>query len=117
MADLTDAGENLTAEALTDEPWIKLHTGAPGEAGTSNAAGETKRKKAVLGAASGGKRQTTADLEWKEVSTAETITHVSVWTAESGGTCEWVAALAASKALSVGDTLKIVAGQLSFTLA
>lgn len=41
--------------------WVKLHTGDPGSAGTANAAGNTTRKQATFGAASGGSLTTTGD--------------------------------------------------------
>lgn len=117
MADLSNYGENLTAEALTDEPFIKLHTGHPGEDGTANAATETDHVKCKLKAASGGKRETEADTTWEGVSTEETYTHVSVWDHVSAGNCEWVAALTIPVPVKAGDDFTIDAGDLSITLS
>ena len=39
---------------LAAYPWIKLHTGAPGSAGTSNAATNTTRKQATWTSAASG---------------------------------------------------------------
>lgn len=94
--------------------WAKLHTGAPGSAGTSNAAAETTRKQCTFGtAAASAAIATTAALLWSAVSTTETITHLSFWTASSGGTFLGDAALNASAAATAGDNLNIAAG--SFT--
>lgn len=66
--------------------YIKLHTGAPGAAGTANAAGNTVRVLAVFGtAASGGSIANTAALAWTNVSTTETYAYWSGWSASSGG--------------------------------
>ncbi|MDP3939313.1 MAG: hypothetical protein Q8R92_14410, partial [Deltaproteobacteria bacterium] len=61
-------------------------------------------------------RASTTELEWPEVSTSETITHVSAWDAAEAGSPEWVAALAESAVLTAGDALRIKAASLTFTL-
>jgi hypothetical protein len=96
--------------------WVKLHTGDPGSAGTSNAAGNTTRQQAAFGTASGGSISTNADLVWTNVSTAETYTHVSFWTASSAGTFLGSDDLAASKTVAVGDTFTIASGSLSLAI-
>ena len=95
--------------------YVKLHTGDPGEAGTTNAAGETTRKAASFGASSGGVCTSDADITWTSYSTAETVSHVSLWDASTAGNCLGAGALAASKTLAVGDTLTIASGSLTFT--
>jgi hypothetical protein len=99
------------------QPYVKLHVGDPGENGTANAAGETTRKAASFGPSSGGVATSDADLTWASVSTAETISHVSMWDASSGGNCLGSGALAAAKTVAVGDTFQIASGQLTFTSA
>lgn len=96
--------------------WVKLHTGDPGSAGTSNAAGNTTRQQAAFAAASAGAIATNADLTWTSVSTAETYSHVSFWTASSSGTFLGSSALTASKTVAVGDTFTIASGSLSLNL-
>jgi hypothetical protein len=98
------------------EFWVKLHTGDPGSAGTANAAGETDRQQASFSAASGGAITTNADLEWLAVSNTETITHVSFWSASTGGTFLGSDDLAASKALTAGDNFTIPAGDLDLAM-
>lgn len=66
--------------------WIKMHTGDPGSAGTSNAATETDRIQATFAAASGGSAVTSATWTLPGVAATETYTHFSMWTASSGGT-------------------------------
>lgn len=88
--------------------WVKLHTGDPGAAGTSNAAGETTRKKATLTGTTTLKNS--GALEWAGVSTAESYTWVSIWSAEAAGTFLGRGEIeGGAKAVSVGDTAKIAA--------
>lgn len=100
----------------TADVYVKLHTGDPGEAGTSNAAGETTRKQASFAAASSGSCASDADLTWTNVSTSETYSHISLWDASSNGNCLWTGALTASKAVNSGDTFTIASGSLTVSL-
>ena len=99
-----------------EKVWVKLHTGDPGEAGTSNAASETARKQASFGAISSGSLPTNAALEWKKVTAAETYSHFSLWTEEAGGTCLCAGALEASKAVAKEDNFTIPSGGLTVKL-
>ena len=95
---------------------MQLHVGAPGAAGTSNVAANTARRQGTFGAAaSGGAISNTVDLEWTSVPNAETYTHVSFWSASSGGTFLGDDDLSASAAMQVGDTFRIPAGDLDLT--
>lgn len=94
--------------------FVKLHTGDPGAAGASNAAGNTTRVAATMAAASGGANTNSADVVWSAVGTAETYTHVSFWSASSAGTFLGSDDLNASQAVQVGDNYKIPAGSLTF---
>ena len=97
--------------------WVKLHTGDPGSAGTSNAAGETTRKQGTWAAASGGANSNSADIVWTNYSTAETVTHISFWTASTAGTFLGSDDLAVAKVMTAGDTLTIAAGSQSMAIA
>lgn len=113
---INDAVCNNTALQVA-QSYVKLHTGDPGENGTANAAGETTRKSASFGASSGGVCTSDADLTWTNVSTAETISHISMWDHLTAGNCLGAGALAASKTVAVGDTFVIPSGSLTFTSA
>jgi hypothetical protein len=119
---ISDFFETSLLKALKNESpavtevWVKLHKGDPGEAGTSNAAGETTRKKATFAAPSGGQIKTSAKLEWTNVSTTETYSHVSLWDAETAGNCLWTGALSASKSVETGDTFIIASENLTLSL-
>lgn len=93
--------------------YIKLHTGDPGEAGTSNAATETTRKSVSWSAASSGSMASSATLEWTNVAATETYTHWSLWDNASTGNCLWSGALSSSAAVTAGDTFQITSLTLS----
>lgn len=113
---INDAVCNNTALQVA-QSYVKLHTGDPGEDGTANAAGETTRKSASFGTSSGGTATSDADLTWTNVSTAETLSHISMWDASTAGNCLGSGALTASKTVAVGDTFVIPSGSLTFTSA
>ena len=94
--------------------YIKLHTGDPGEAGTSNAATEATRKSISFSAASSGSMSSSATVEWTNVSTTETYSHWSLWDNSTAGNCLWSGALASSAAVTAGDTFQITS--LTLTL-
>jgi hypothetical protein len=94
--------------------YLKLHTGDPGEAGTSNAATEATRKVVSFSAASSGSMTSSATVEWTNVSTTETYTHWSLWDSLTTGNCLWSGGLATSAAVTAGDTFQITS--LTLTL-
>ena len=94
-------------------PYLKLHLGDPGEAGTSNAAVEATRKAISFSAASSGSMSSSATVEWTNVSTTETYSHWSLWDASTAGNCLWTGALASSAAVTAGDTFQITSLTLS----
>jgi hypothetical protein len=98
--------------------YVKLHTGDPGSAGTNNAAGNTVRQQATFGSvASGGAIDNTVAIAWTSVSTSETYTHVSLWTASSGGSYLGNGQLTQSKVVNSGDNFSIAIGDLDITIA
>jgi len=96
--------------------WLKLHLGDPGSAGTANAAVETTRQQATFGSAAASRAiSNTAVIEWLNVSTTETYTHISLWTASSAGTFLGRDDLSSSAAVTAGDTFRIPIGDLDLT--
>jgi hypothetical protein len=95
---------------------VKLHTGDPGASGTANAAGNTTRVAVTCSAASGGSITNSADVVWTSVSTAETYSHVSFWSATSAGTFLGSDDLAVSRTVAVGDNFTISAAALTLAL-
>jgi len=108
--------DHVTGEAAWTMPttvYVKLHTGDPGEAATSNAATETTRKATSWSAASSGSIATNATIEWTNVTTTETYSHWSLWDNSTGGNALWTGALSASAAVTAGDTFQITSLTLS----
>lgn len=94
--------------------YVKLHTGDPGETGTTNAATETTRQSVSFGTASGGSIVSTGTVSWTNVSTTETITYISFWDNVSAGNCLGSAQLNSPAALQAGDNLDLTS--ITFTL-
>jgi uncharacterized membrane protein len=90
----------LDTTFATANCWVKLHTADPGAAGaTAAAAGDTTRKQATMASASAGSKAMTGTAgPWTNVSTTETVSHISLWSASTAGTFNASAALAASQA-------------------
>lgn len=109
-----DALGNATNYTADAEVWIKLHTGDPGAAGTSNAAGNTTRQQASFGAGSGGAMSNDAAITWTSVSTSEDYTHFSAWSASTGGTFRFSGTMTAN-AVTAGDTFTVPIGDLDLT--
>ena len=94
--------------------YLKLHTGDPGEDGTSNAASNTSRQSIVFASATSGSMATSSSATWTNVSTTETYTHWSLWDASTSGNCLWTGALSSSASVTAGDTFQITS--LTLTL-
>lgn len=97
--------------------WIKLHIGDPGAAGANNAAaGDTSRQQANMGSAAGGsKAMTSMGGNWTNVSTSETLSHVSVWTASTAGTFKASGALTSSQAWADTNTFSLTTFSVAIT--
>lgn len=110
---------DTTAAAFLDSLtaiWVQLHIGAPGAAGTSNPAAETTRKQATMSAAAARARTNSAAVEWVAVSTTETYSHVSLWSASSAGTFLGSDDLSSAAAVTAGDTFRVPIGDLDLSV-
>lgn len=110
-------GTTLTAFT----PHLKLHTADPGAAGTTAPSAETTRKPLTYAApstVSTSRSMTAAAVSWTSWSAgSETISHVSEWDAVTAGNFIESGALAASKAVTNGDTLTVTVTATQGTLA
>jgi hypothetical protein len=96
--------------------WMKLHVGAPGSAGTSNAATETTRKQITVGGTpSGGAATSTTDLTWTAVAGSEDYTHFSVHDASTAGNFTCSGTVTANPVVA-GDTFTIAAGDFDASI-
>lgn len=113
--------EKQTLEAIkTSGKWVKLHVGDPGENGTENAAKEVKRKEVTWSAPEElGYMTNSGDIEWAAVETEgedDEFSHVSIWSAESGGNCEGSGALAEKIKVKNAQDFRIKATKLKYEL-
>lgn len=97
--------------------WVGLHTADPGASGGSaGSAGSAVRVAATFGAASAGAIALTGTQPaWTNGGTSETVTHISVWDAETGGNFLWSAQLASGKSWADGDTITLTSCGLSLS--
>lgn len=110
------AGNAALTSTTTTYPWIQLHTGAPGAAGTSLVATENTRKQVTWGTASGGAiLNATSSISWTGVAGTEQYTRCSFWTAVTAGTFGFSGAVTAS-AVTAGDTFTIAIGGISVSV-
>jgi len=96
--------------------FVKLHLGDPGAAGATSPAGNTTRQSASMAVASGGAITSDAAVTWTNVSTTETYSHVSFWSANAAGTFLGSDDLAVARAVTAGDTFTIATGDIDITL-
>lgn len=114
---LSSAAANTALDAaLANYTWVKLHTGDPGSAGTSNAATETTRKQATWRASASGASSQSNALTWTTVAGSEDYTHFTVWTASTAGSFGFSGVLTANP-VTAGDTFTIAIDDLDVALA
>jgi hypothetical protein len=97
--------------------YVKLHTGDPGGAGTSNASSVTTRPEVTFGAAASGSMTSSNTPSWATWAgdDGEEVTHISVWDAATEGDFLLSAELSASKTVNSGDTLNLTALTIALT--
>lgn len=98
------AAKNAMLDALTLDR-IRLHSGAPGSAGTSNTLG-AGLSAATFSAASSGSRALASAVVVTGLSASQSVTHFSVWT--NSGTV-----FQGSGSISSGDVAANAAGEYS----
>lgn len=108
---------NTWLDAQFATAWIKLHVGDPGASGANNAAaGDTSRKQATMASASGGSKSASAPVgPWANVSTTETVSDISDWTASSAGTFQASGQLTVSQPWVNTNTLTLTS--LTFSVS
>jgi hypothetical protein len=95
--------------------YAQLHVGHPGSAGTTSIAGETVRQACgTFTAPAAGVATNNAAITWTSVTTAETYSFITLWSASTGGVFVASGAITAS-AVGVGDNFSIPIGDASVT--
>ena len=114
---------NGTSYAGMNSPYVSLHTADPTDAGTGTEVSGTgyARVASSFGVASGtgGSVTTDADTTWAAAGSGGwgTVGWIGLWDASTSGNMIYHTALDASKTIDEGDVFKIVAGNLTVTLA
>ena len=112
----------MASGVLAGTQYIQLHTGDPGPAGTSNIAGNSTRHSVTMaGSIDGGTtttRTSNSDGKWSsgEVTTNETYSYVSMWSASSSGTAYMSGAMTPPITVTAGNTFTIPYGSLVLSL-
>jgi len=97
------------------QPYVKLHTGDPGAAGTANPAVETTRKSVSFGAAAAGALASDADVSWTNIAGSEDASHFTCWDALVAGNFLFSGTITANP-YTAGDTYTISSGNLTVSL-
>jgi len=105
---------NATAFSVA-VPYVKLHTGDPGAAGTANPATEVTRKAVSFSAASAGALTSDADISWTNITGNQDANHFTCWDNISAGNFLFSGTIVAG-AYTAGDTYTISAGNLTVSL-
>jgi hypothetical protein len=118
---LTTAGKNTVLDSGMPSPvYLQLHTGDPTSAGTSAVSTITGRQSVALAAASSGNRTNGSGVTWSApngISGTETLSHATLWTASSGGTCLAYGTLTNSRiGVTSADIVNVPAGEVDVTL-
>lgn len=118
-------GNALLASLLNDSAftaygptWVQLHVGAPGAAGTANVAGESTREStgsSPFATPSGGSTTNNNAITWTSVSTSETYTYVSIWSASTSGVFLASGTITASPIAS-GSNFTLAAGGVTVSI-
>ncbi|MFG3585114.1 hypothetical protein [Streptomyces sp. NPDC047990] len=115
---LRTTGNGGAAYSAVAGTFAQMHTGDPGAAGTSNVSvGSTTRNSFVFSSSSSGSALTlaTPPSAWTNGGTSETLTHVSLWSASSGGTFLGSGPLASNKPWASADTFTLTTLGVSIT--
>jgi hypothetical protein len=114
-------GNHLLRNTALTSPttvYLALHDGDAGETGANEITGlgGYAREAIAFDAPTDGVFDSSAEESFTASGEAwGTITHASIWDAVSGGNCIITGALAASKAVADGDTLRFAAGAVTAT--
>lgn len=111
----------FTTESMGTRPttwFVALHTADPGETGSSaEVSGSSYARQSVSFTRSSNQVANTAAVTFPAAtSTGYTVTHVSVWTASTSGTCLVKGALVTAKTIAVGESANFAASELLINL-
>lgn len=98
--------------------WMKLHTGTAGTDGTANAYGDTRRVQVLYtNSAANGTVTNTANADLTNVTSTQTVTDISLWSASTGGTFLGEDTLSSTAPLTAGDTFRVATSDLDLSIS
>ena len=108
---------STTPFVTTTMVYGSLHTGDPGETGTGNPLASCARMAIEFNTAASATSVNTTTVDFV-TSASGTITHLALWDGSATATanCLWSGALATSKNVNVGDTIRLSSGSLGVNL-
>jgi hypothetical protein len=123
----TQANATLNALLSGATPYVMLHIAAPNDVGAGNEAqislSDIDRKAADFAAAVAGTLEQvavteTSAIEWSgaEIDASQEITHFSIWTASTAGTCLFIAEVDTPKTTG-SDGVTIAIGDLEVAIS
>lgn len=115
MGAFTTTAKNAMLNALTVNR-IQLHSGNPGPNGDQNVISGTM-KPATFGAASGGVRQLTEDVNYTGLTPNQEITYLTAWDYNNGNPIyQWSSAISGDTRANASGEYKIKAGDTKMEL-
>lgn len=116
---LAVAQANTALDSIrTDTPYMQLHVGDPGAAGTANKATETTRKAVTFNAASGGSMTNSAQVQWTNIAGSQDATHFSIWNTATDGTGTFkMSGTITANAYTAGDTYTAAVGAITLSIS
>lgn len=110
----------LGGAAFTQPPgvFIRLHVGDPSDTCTANAALNTQRQPVTFAPANNpaGTKVSNSQAQWVSVPNSEIYSHISLWSAATGGNPLWSGSLTTPVSVTAGGTFTIASGALTVTL-
>jgi len=114
--DINDGIFNNTALQVA-QAYLSLHTGDPSTTGANEVTGGSYARQTIPQvASSSGTYTSDANIDFTDMPST-TVTHIGIWSAESGGTFYCGASLSSSQAFDAGDTARMASGNLTSTPA
>lgn len=114
---MTSVGEATTLNALLDGVYLALNTGDPGNTGANEITASDYVRKAATFVNTGSNPTTAANdtvIQFPQAASDwGTITHFSLWSAETGGSCVAYGSVTTAKPIIIGDVARWDVGTLT----
>lgn len=115
----TAVADSALSTIIASAADVALAIGAPGSAGTANPSSVTTRQAVTWGTPASGAVSASNQPAWTSWAgtNGEIVSHLTFWSALTGGTFELSMQLAASVTMDTGDSLTLTSLQISLPTA